>query len=69
MLDSSVACRVTQTYVSDEHNVSSPAWFFTLTASAARSPTTVPVNKGSVRREEVKQSAPAAHEDEERTGG
>lgn len=57
-------CRVTQTYVSDEHNVSSPLWFLTLTASAARSPTTVPVSKGSARRGEVKQSAPAAHQDE-----
>lgn len=64
MLESSVTCHVTQTYVSDEHNDSSPVWFFAPTTSAARSPTTVPVNKGSVRRGEVKQSAPAAHEDE-----
>lgn len=42
----------------------SPLWFFAPTTHAGRTPTTVPVNKDSVRREEVKQSAAAAEEDE-----
>lgn len=48
----------------DVHKAGCPTGFFSPTTSAARCPTTVLLNKDSTRKEEVKQSAAAAFEDE-----